>query len=134
MGPRELFQRDEDFRSPLHFAVGIKSSTTADVVKLLFDCFFNLSTANFARDISKLEYEKRQCIGAAAQTPRTDFSHAKSSGIAGVEKTFKKVDPLQPITAWFKNECKRVLKLALIRNLVGYLCCIGIRYAVHYVL
>jgi len=102
-----LFKRDEEFRSPLHLAVAANTSATPLVIDTLFGCFFSLSAARFASDISLLEYEKHNCISTAMSVTSAQTTVVKSNRQTNVKG---------PIGYWFAQECKRVYTQALIRN------------------
>jgi hypothetical protein len=111
LGPKELFKRDEEFRSPLHLAVAANTASTPQAIDIIFNCFFSLSAAKFASDISLLEYEKFNCINTTM--------HVTSATVTHPEKGSQHRGPKHSINHWFAQESKRVYTQALIRNEVG---------------
>ena len=121
-GPRDVFLRDEEFRGPLHFAIALKSSSAPQLVALLFNCFFELSTSKFTEDMAQLEYEKEACVESVLlQTmakPQMGRSRKTKSELHMEEMEAKRL-AMAPINAWFDAECRRNYTIALIRNEVS---------------
>ncbi len=95
------------FRTPLHYAVALKSYSS---VYALFAGFFSASAKRYAADISELEYQKAQCIKAISD--ELDKSVLSSAGGYHIER--KKL--AWPVHKWFDSEVARVYRQALIRN------------------